>query len=287
MVEVGGGLRSYSLGAWAVLDGYREDEMCGAGRGQLLVPWPNRIDGGAYSFEGKDLQLPLTEPLKRNAIHGLARWSAWTVLEAEASRAVLAHTIHAQPGYPFTLDLTASYRLGEAGLAVRLTAVNAGAFPCPFGSGAHPYVTVGEELVDTASLLVPAAVRLLNDDRGIPTGTAAVEGGEYDFRSMRPLGRLVLDTAFTGLDRDGDGRARVVMTAGDGSRSVTVWADAQHPYLMLFTGDTLDPDRRRHGLAVEPMTCAPNAFRSGDGLRVLQPGEEWTGEWGISPVQHA
>jgi aldose 1-epimerase len=53
---------------------------------------------------------------------------------------------------------------------------------------------------------------------------------------------------------------------------------------MLFTGDSLpDASRRRGGLGVEPMTCAPNAFASGDGLRVLEPGESFSAAWGIAP----
>jgi aldose 1-epimerase len=70
----------------------------------------------------------------------------------------------------------------------------------------------------------------------------------------------------------------------DGSFSVggvTVWADASWPYVQLFTGDL--PDVGRRGFAVEPMTCPPNAFKTGEGLIRLEPGDTFEGTWGISP----
>jgi aldose 1-epimerase len=69
-----------------------------------------------------------------------------------------------------------------------------------------------------------------------------------------------------------------------GGETATLWLDASYPFLMLFTGDTLpDAARRRRSLGVEPMTCAPNAFQSRDGLRTLAPGESISCAWGITP----
>ena len=117
--------------------------MCSSGRGQLLIPWPNRIEDGSYEFEGRRNQLPLNEVERSNAIHGLVRWAAWAVREDGPGRAVAQHVLHPQPGYPYTLELSVEYALSEAGLRVRTTATNAGSEPCPYGSGAHPYLTVG------------------------------------------------------------------------------------------------------------------------------------------------
>ena len=61
VVEVGAGLRAYAVGGREVLDGYPADEMCASGRGQVLMPWPNRIEDGSYEFDGRRHQLPLTE----------------------------------------------------------------------------------------------------------------------------------------------------------------------------------------------------------------------------------
>jgi aldose 1-epimerase len=277
VVEVGGGLRTYTVAGVDVLDGYGVDEMAAGGRGQNLIPWPNRIEDGRYSFAGLDLQLPLTEPGRHNASHGLVRWANWTATANEGDRVVMELTLHPQPGYPFTLGLAVEYRLGAGGLSVSTTATNMGDRPCPYGAGAHPYLTVGTELVDDAVLLVPAEARLETDDRGIPTGAVAVEGTPHDFREARPIEDLVIDSAYTDLTGN-----EAVFAAPDGQRRVTLWWDSSYRWVMVFTGDTLEPSRRRRGLAIEPMTCAPNAFVTGDGLRVLEPEESWTTVWGIA-----
>ena len=110
-MEVGGGLRAFSVAGRDFVDGYAVEAMCTSGRGQVLMPWPNRIDGGRYRFDGRDLQLPLTEASKGNAIHGLVRWASWRVIEHEPARAVLGHVLRPQPGYPFVLDLRIEYSL--------------------------------------------------------------------------------------------------------------------------------------------------------------------------------
>jgi aldose 1-epimerase len=277
VVGVGGGLRRYDVADRSVLDGYSVVAICGSGRGQVLAPWPNRVQDGSYEFAGSRYQLALDEPERGNAIHGLVRWSTWTVAEQEADRAVLEHRLHPTPGYPFTLDLRVEYTLGEDGLAVRAAATNVGDEPCPYGFGAHPYLAAGERLVDGLELCLPGETALISDERSIPIGRQSVEGTELDFRKPRPVGSTQLDHCFTDLRRGGDGRARIEL----GGRA-TLWLDESYPYVMVFTGDGL-PDVARRGLAVEPMTCAPNAFRSGDGLIVLEPGETHLGSWGIVP----
>ncbi len=275
VTEVGAGLRRYSAGGRAVLDGYDADELCPSGRGQLLVPWPNRIEDGMYEFGGVTHQLALDEPERRNAIHGLVRWSEWSVAEHGRDRAVLEHTLFPTPGYPFALALRAEYALSGNGLGVRIEATNVGAEPCPYGAGQHPYLAVEGDRVDGIELQVPAGTVLESNERGLPVGESGV-AGELDFREARQVGSTVLDHCFTGLERDADGRARVRLGG------TTLWVDESWPYVMVFTGDPL-PDVARRSVAVEPMTCAPNAFRTGDGLVVLEPGETHSGSWGITP----
>ena len=279
VVEVGGGLRTYSAGDRDLVDGYAADAMCRSGRGQLLLPWPNRIRRGVYSWGGQELRLALSEPAGGNAIHGLVRWAPWTVAEAEPHRAVLEHVLHPQPGYPFALALSVEYTLSAGGLAVRTTATNVGAEACPFGGGAHPYLTAGTATVDTAVLQAPGRTALVSDADGIPVRAESVDGTELDFRSPRTIGATVLDTAFTDLERDADGLARVHL---EGDSRVSLWVDEAYRHLMLFTGDPL-PDVARRSIAVEPMTCPPNAFASGEDLVRLEPGESHTGVWGIAP----
>jgi len=284
VVEVGGGLRSLALGAWEVLDGYGPEERVSSGRGQVLIPWPNRLRDGRYEWGGETWQLALSEPDRGNAIHGLVRWANWRASAREADRVTMTLRLHPQAGWPFAVDLAIDYALEHDGLAITTRATNVGATPCPFGAGAHPYLTVGTERVDETLVRAPGSVRRLADERQIPTGEREpVDGTPYDLRALRPLGDLRLDDAFTGLARDADGRARVRLQAPGGSRSAELWMNESYEHLMLFTGDTLpDPARRRRSLGIEPMTCAPNALQSGDGLRTLAPGETFAGTWGIA-----
>jgi aldose 1-epimerase len=269
VTEVGAGLREYTVDGAPVIDGYPATEMCSGGRGQTLIPWPNRIAGGAYEFDGVRLQLALTEPGAGNAIHGLTRWATWTVVSRSGSSAVFGHVLHPQPGYPFTLDCRLEYALSDAGLRVRTAVTNTGDRPAPYGTGAHPYLTVGTDTVDQATLAVPGNRYLPTDDNGIPTGTADVEGSPYDYRAGRSLDGAKVDHCFTDLARDADGVATVTLAAGE--RRVRLWLDASYRYLQVFTGDTL-----------VPVTCPPDAFRSRIGVQVLEPGRSVESTWGIA-----
>jgi aldose 1-epimerase len=237
VVEIGAGLREWE----GVVLGYGVDEMCGSGLGQVLAPWPNRIESGAYEWDGERHQLPINEVSTGSAIHGLVRWSSWALAEREPSRVALELVLHPQPGYPFTLRLRVEYRLGDSGLVVRTTAENLGDRACPFGAGHHPYVAAPTGRVDDLVL----------------------EG--------EPVGDRILDETW---HRPGGWRIDL--------GAARVWADAAWPYIQVFTGDL--PDIARRGLAVEPMTCPPHAFRTGEGLIHLEPGAVFAGEWGIEPV---
>jgi aldose 1-epimerase len=279
---VGGGLRSYYADGRELLDGYDAAEMSSSGRGQVLIPWPNRLQDGSYEFEGSHHQLPLNEPERRNAIHGLVRWATWSASERETHRVVMEHVLYPQPGYPFALRLSIEYSLLSGGLRVRTTATNIGNATCPFGSGAHPYLTLGTVSIDPVILRVPARTVLRSGERGLPIVAETVEDTEYDFRKPKRIGSARLDHAFTGLDRHEDGLARVELLDPHQGTQVSLWVDASYPYLMLFTGDPL-PYVHRQSLAVEPMTCPPNAFRTGEALIRLEPGSSFTGTWGITP----
>ena len=166
---------------------------------------------------------------------------------------------------------------------VAITASNRGSHAAPYGTGSHPYVTVGMPSVDDCDLTLPAAFWLPTDDRGIPSGrSAAVEGTPYDFCQPRTIGTTRLDHALTGLARDRDGRAWAHLAANSGSGTrVGLWVGQGYGWLQVFTGDPLEPERRRKAVAIEPMTCPPNAFVTGEDLLILEPGEAVTHTWGI------
>jgi len=283
VVEVGGGIRSYSAEGRELLDGYGADEPILSGRGQVLIPWPNRLEDGAYDFDGRRHQLPLTEPERGDGIHGLVRGERWRAGEHEQHRVVMEHVLEPRPGYPFTLSLAVEYALSESGLSVRTTATNAGPDACPFGSGQHPYLTLGTPVVDSLVLSAPGGTVLIEDERGIPRGREPVDGTPYDFRRPREIGAITLDDAFTDLVRGRDGRARVELRDPRSRAGLTLWVDESYRFLQLFTGDPLR-DVSRRSLAVEPMTCPANAFRTGEDLVRLEPGESFTSTWGIVPA---
>lgn len=285
VTEVGATLRSYTAGDRDVVDGFAESELCSSGRGQVLAPWPNRLGDGRYRFEGRAGRAALDEPERGNAIHGLVRWLAWAPRSQAQNVLTMGCVLEPQPAYPWRLDLEVEYRLGRGGLVVTAEATNLDEAPAPFGIGFHPYVTVGTGTLDTARLQLPAARVLVTDDRGLPVGERHVGGSDLDFRVARPLGPTRLDTAYFALARDAQGVARAELRHPEEDRAVVVWMDAGFDYLMAYTGDTVDDEaRRRRSIALEPMTCPPDALRSGTGLVTLSPGSRWRGSWGISPV---
>ena len=278
VTELGAGLRRYAVEGRDVVKGYAADQPVSGGRGQQLIPWPNRIRDGRYPWAGATQQLWLTEPARHNASHGLARYVPWRTVEHGGSHVVLDLTIFSQPGWPGILHARLTYALTDDGLHVTLEASNAGGTDVPFGYGAHPYLTVGETSVDEVEVTLPAASRLEVDDRLLPVAVSPVEGTDLDLREPSRIGDRVLDNAYTDLAREADGGWTATLSRGD--RTAELWADASFGWAQVFTGEK----RRDVGLAVEPMTCGPDAFNPGpthDGMRVLTPGETLRLRWGI------
>jgi aldose 1-epimerase len=263
--------------------------MCTAGKGQVLAPWPNRLEDGRFTFEGVVATAALDEPERHNAIHGLVRWLQWRPVEQEPARVRLATELEPQPGYPWRLALEVGYALSEpAGGGARLDvvaqAVNLSGSRAPFGIGFHPYVAAGDGGADVCSIELDASQHLVTDERGLPIG-AERAGGDLDFTRARPLEGVELDDCFFGLAADSESdpgwwSARV--TRADGS-VVTVSAGPTLPYLMCFTAGTLPGEERRRGIALEPMSCPPNALATGEARVVLEPGgPSFKARWSIT-----
>jgi len=280
VVEVGGGIRTYSVAGRPVLDPYDIDAICDAGHGAPLIPWPNRLGDGRYSFDGAQYQLDLSEPSRNNAIHGLLRWRPWQPCEHSASRVVVCARLHPTSGYPFDLAVEIAYELGRDGLTVRTSATNVGSRTLPYGSGQHPYLSPGLGPVDDCVLRIDADTRITTDsERQLPTGSEQVTGTEFDFRVARPLGATKLDDAFTDLVRDPTGRAWIRLTGPD-ERTAALWVDDSYSVLQAFSADSLAGERRRRSLAAEPMTCPADAFRSGTSVIRLEAGDSTASTWG-------
>lgn len=280
IVEVGAGLQRYTYGGADVTCTYSEDALPPKCCGTTLVPWPNRIRDGKYTFEGKAQQLALTEPTAGNAIHGLGRWARWAKVRQSADAVTLRLDVVPQNGYPFEVRVETTYALDpEFGLTVTLGARNLGTGRAPFGAGSHPYLsTRGHALADTRVQL-PATEMLVTDDQQVPVGARSVAKTHCDFRRVKRLRSVRMDQGFTGLTTSGGRGVATVQAPGGGAR---LWFDETFRFLQVFTLDALTPGQP--GVAIEPMTCAPNAFNTGAGLIVLEPGGAWTGSWGIVPL---
>ena len=277
----GGTMRALTVGDRELLDGYAAGTVPGGSRGRVLLPWPNRIRDGRWSWGGRDLQLELAGPDKPIAMHGLVGWQSWAVLEQSDGAVTVGTVVEARSGYPFRLAVAIDHALAPDRLTVTLRVGNVGAAPAPFGAGFHPYLAVGAQedgAIADAELDLPARTELVVDDGGLPTGERRPLDG-----AVGRIGDRTFDTPLTDLDRDADGWARVrLRSAALGTLELAV--DASWPWLQVFTGDTLRSGQRRRSVAVEPMTCPPNAFATGEGVRRLQPGESVTGSWGIAPI---
>jgi aldose 1-epimerase len=281
VTEVGAALRVYRVNGRDVIVPFATDEIPSAFHGAVLVPWPNRLRDGRYTFDGIEYQVPLTEPARQTALHGLAVWERWTAVERGPQRVVLQLDLVPTPGYPFPLRTAITYELTDDGLLATLTTRNLGRHDAPYGAGFHPWLSPGEGPLDAAVLCLDADAWIPTDDRLLPTGRVPVPE-ELDFREGRPLGDLILDDAFVASFRDGLSWLR--LTGSDG-RTAAVWMDSRATSWQLCSGDAIDPPgQRRQGLAAEPMTCVADAFRTGDDLIRLGSGQEHTMSWGLRLV---
>jgi aldose 1-epimerase len=288
VTEVGAGLRELTWRGRPLVIGFAQDEIPDAYQGAVLAPWPNRIADGRYRFDGQLHQLDLSEPERFNALHGLVNWAAWDVERAGIAEARLTHRLWPTPGYPFLLDLAVDYRLTDDGLTFGLSAHNAGNTAAPYGGSFHPYLVAGSGDADSWTVQSPAGSYLTVDpNRLLPRGIAPL--AEFDFRDPTPLAGLEIDHAFTDIAFDDAGQASLSLIddAGDGVRMT--W-DRRCPWLQLCipgkrrTDLHRTADLYRRALAVEPMTCPPDAFNSEVDLIVLEPGESHSFELTIGGI---
>ncbi len=273
----GGGIRALTSGGWDVVDGYASGTIPAGRRGGVLLPWPNRLRNGRWSWAGRDLQLDVASPDSPNAAHGLLSWQPFGVLSRFSDTVTVGTTVEPRPGYPFRLLVALDYALAPQRLAVSVRVRNASAEPAPFGAGMHPYLAVGgadDGAIGDAELHVPARTALTVDG-GLPAGERTPFDG-----AVGRIGERAIDTPLTDLDRDEEGWARVRLSGAAGAVELAV--DRSWPWLQVYTGDTLPPGQRRRSVAVEPMTCPPNALADGVDLVVLEPAGTWSGTWTLS-----
>lgn len=274
----GGRLTSYRVGGREVVAA-EPDSPPASYRSSLLAPWPNRVAGGGWTWEGEGLLLPVNEHALGTALHGLVAFARFQLVAADERSARVRYDLAPSPGYPFRLRVEASYALADDGLRCTLEAEATGDCRTPVGLGVHPYLRC-RGAVDDVVLTLPASRLVQGDEQWAERSRPPVAGTEDDFRSGRPVGDREIDACWTDLSRVG-GRVRCAVRFPDGDQ-VEVWGGATTRYLVVFTAHTLPGDLRRASIAVEPNTAPANAFRSGTDLDVLEPGERLVLDWGLT-----
>ncbi|MFE5837729.1 aldose 1-epimerase family protein [Arthrobacter sp. NPDC056493] len=253
-------------------------------RGIIAAPWPNRIADGRYTFDGVEYEVPVNEPERGCALHGLAFPLDWTLESQDESSVTLSCSPQPTAGYPHALRVAVEYRLADDGLHSTVTAENVGRTAAPYGVCPHPYLLAGPAPLDEWILEIPAGEFLeVTPDRLLPKETRTVEGHEFDFRAPRPIGATEIDHAFTDIAFDGGGHASVLVRDPGGTGVGMTW-DGTCGWLQIHTADKQPPAPNRLGLAVEPMTCPPDAFNSGVDLFRLEPGATHQASWSIFAV---
>lgn len=289
IASTGATLRELHHDGRPLVAGFSSDAVRPAMRGAILVPWPNRTEDGSYTFEERAYQLTVDEPETQTAIHGLVAWQAFTVTSSAPARAVLEATLAARPGYPWQLRVTVTFRLDESGLHQTVAVENQSEFTAPVGIGAHPYLVAGSPVdgaVDEWTLKLGAnRVLLASDDRMLPGDLVEVaDEPALDFRKGKSLSGLVLNHCYTDLVRTEAGVSEATLRGPDGRGAAIRW-DGRCEWVQLYTADHVVDGVSRGSLAVEPMTCPPNALRSGTDILVVPAGGVVTAGWTISALR--
>lgn len=280
VATVGAGLVSLSFQGQDIVLPFPADELPPAYAGKVLMPWPNRVTGGAYIFAGQRYELPVNEAATCSALHGLALWVEWHVEQRSDAELVLTHLLHGEPGYPFQLALSARYALDAGtGLHIELGAANCGTAAAPYGCGSHPYITVGGGNISNCELSFRAGKVLLTDENLQPTDLLETSDTDFDFSEPRVLAAQSLDHAFTALPQ---GKWNVMLRNPALKLAAVLEASGtEAPWVQLYSGEL----RGRNGLAVEPMTCPPDAFNSGQDLIALESGQSHSLAFRIHAVE--
>lgn len=260
--------------------------------GALLAPWPNRVVNGRYPAGSLvEQQLALTEPSRGHALHGLLIDTLFEVTQRSDNAVTLSADVLPQQGYPWHLRVETRYEITPSGLRQTVRATNRSDSPAPYGVGTHPYLTAGDGSetdsdLDSWQLTLPASqVQLTEGERFMPGEIVSVsdDPSRFDFRTPRCIGPAVIDHALTGLALDAAGEIRVRLIAPSG-RGVEMSWDTRCGWVQLCTADVAAPGRTRIGLAIEPMTCPPDAFNSGIALTMIEPGQSSEASWKITAI---
>ncbi len=266
----------------SVVEGYTTDNDAkeNAGyRSSKLIPFPNRLNDGKYTFDKKEYQCDISRPQEGHAIHGLWHSCKMQVVKLKSTeKKATAHLLFSykgtDAGYPFKCSVLYKYRLSSKGFRCTTEVLNEGKTDMPFGDGWHPYFKLDSEKIDELEIIVPPVRYLVNNQRNVPTGELV---SFLDFFQGASLKDAKLDHGFRLLQHNG--KANTILRNPLTKTALKIWQQAgeeQYNYLQIYT-----PNDRKT-IAIEPMTCAADAFNNNFGTIVLAPKQTWTSKYGIA-----
>ena len=277
--EYGGIVLELQLKGVNVIDAYQTPQEVinnSWSKNTVLYPFPNRLKDGSYHWAGKSYRFFANESLTNTALHGFGQDKPMkvTMVEAEESSAVftcLYTDYGTDEAYPFRFSVEMTFTLADdTGFTLQLAFRNHDEQSIPAGLGWHPYFTLGPK-ADAFKLQMPECQLVGIDERMLPTGKTY----EYDeFSTLRPVGITVLDNCFALPVQEG--KAEVMLQGERGT--LHYWQETgagKYNFLQVFIPPL------RHCIALEPMTCAPDAFNNGMGLARLEPGAMLKGSFGV------
>jgi aldose 1-epimerase len=280
IASIGASLREYKADNVNITVPYKRTEFTPIFSGIVLFPWPNRLEDGKYTFDGKEIQAPIDHPSENNNLHSFSQNYEFALENYDENAVTLSLRLPFSRFYPFDIRVEITYQLGEDGLIVRSKSENLGEFRAPFGLGWHPCFDYGGRRED-AVLEMRAKTHIELTERNLPRGEVSVEvssEGIFNFQTARALGDQHIDDAFVDFESVG-GEHQVILHRVDG-KATTVWSDENYGAWQICTIDELGEDKAQ-GIFIEPCTCYANAFKTGNRLIIIEPKQSLHHTWGV------
>lgn len=252
-------------------------------RGDLLAPWPNRIRDGKYLVEGKTYEVPINETNRQTSLHGLINNLNWDITIKSRNRVELGVELLESISFPTSLIFRAIYALSDKGLTIEIHANNSGTKRAPYGVSIHPYlIAFPSEKVDQWKLAMNSdQVLAVDQKRLLPLQLCEVSELNYDFRQGAKIGNRFIDHAF----KVDESKPRLISLFSQNGNGVEMTFDSSARWIQIHTADRNGDSDSRSCLAVEPMSCPPDAFNSKIDLIWLEPNQSTSSSWRIRGIE--
>ncbi|MDR2748921.1 MAG: hypothetical protein LBB10_03420 [Bifidobacteriaceae bacterium] len=273
LASIGSSIRKYTIDNLDIVVPYNADEMPNYFQGQVLFPWPNRLEDGKYEFEGTSVNADINERDKNNQLHGLSPLYSFDLIDKDENWIKMGLQLPPSRNYPFMIRVEILYTLTDKGLEIKTFAKNEGEKNAPFALGWHPWFSPRGSL-DSCSLHFKAESYIYSDSRLLPAKEGEVPT-TFDFSTEKSLQDISLDDAFANVAEN-----KVSFKAADG-HITTIQADENYKAFQICSADFAEGADHRFGLAIEPMTAWANAFQTHKNLIIIKPGQTINNSWRI------